>query len=90
MELKAYSIRDQKTGIFHCPFFKTTEPEALRDFAMLVNDGKSRVHSFPEDFDLYFLGTYDDNEGKFQALDTPNHLMKAVNCIRVQVPENEA
>lgn len=82
MELKAFSIRDSKGEIFHTPFFKKSHGEAERDFAQLVRDSKSTLSQFPEDFDLYFLGVYDDVEGKFKSLDTPQHLVKAITLTR--------
>lgn len=81
MQLKMYSIRDVKTLVFKPPFVKHTHGEAERDFKSLVNDQQSMVNKYPEDFDLYYLGVYDDNSGKFEALDTPQHITKAVNVL---------
>lgn len=81
MELKAYSIRDSKASIFNPPFYKKTHGEAERDFTTLCKDEKSTCAQYPEDFDLYFLGTYDDQTGVFKSLDTPQHITKAVNVI---------
>lgn len=78
MEHKVYSIRDAKGEIFNFPFYKKTHGEAERDFTTLVNDPKSTVFNFPEDFDLYYLGSYDDVSGKLITLDTPQHIVKAV------------
>lgn len=78
MTLKIYSIRDQKAEIFNAPFYQKTHGEAERNFQELVNDEKSTVNKYPDDFDLYYLGEYDDNTGKFKTLDTPQHMMKAV------------
>lgn len=84
MLTKVYSIRDAKAEIFRSPFFKLTQGEAERDFRTLVNDEKSQVNMYPEDYDLYFLGEYDDNSGKIVALDTPQHVIKAVNCLNTK------
>lgn len=79
MELKIYSIRDSKGEIYMQPFFQKTHGEAERSFKQLANDEKTTVSKFPEDFDLYHLGTYDDQTGQIDSLDTPQHIMKAVN-----------
>jgi len=81
MELKAYSVRDQKGEIFHPPFYKKTHGEAERDFMELCRDEKSMTHKYPEDYDLYFIGTYDDHTGKFVPVDTPQHIIKGVQVI---------
>jgi len=78
MEMKAYSIRDAKAEIFNPPFYKKTHGEAERDFTTLCRDEKSQVSKYPEDYDLYWVGSFDDASGKFEALDTPQHIIKAV------------
>lgn len=81
MQLKAYSVRDQKGEVFHTPFFKKTHGEAERDFTALVRDNKSTLNQFPDDFDLYFVGHYDDQKGTFMSLDTPQHMLKAISVL---------
>jgi len=78
MLLKMYSIRDSKGEIFHPPYFKRTHGEAERDFSTLASDQKSGVGQYPEDYDLYYIGQYDDQTGKVDALATPQHVVKAV------------
>lgn len=84
MMLKAFSIRDSKSEVFNTPFFNKTMGEAERNFRTLVNDEKSTVHKFPEDFDLYWIGDYDDNSGTMKTLDTPQHIIKAVQVLNTQ------
>jgi len=78
MELKAFSIRDQKAEIFNTPFFQKTHGEAERSFRELVHDPKSMVSKYPDDYDLYYLGTYNDLTGLISPLETPQHVIKAV------------
>lgn len=75
---KMFSVRDSKGEIFHTPFFNKTHGEAERNFRQLVNDQKSMVAQYPEDFDLYYLGEYDDQKGLAYPLDTPQHMHKAI------------
>lgn len=77
MILKMFSIRDTKGEIFNPPYFAKTHGEAERQFKTLTNDSKSTINQYPEDFDLYYLGDYDDQTGKLKSLDTPQHLIKA-------------
>lgn len=82
MQLKAYSIRDSKAEVFNTPFFSKTHGEAERNFQQLTKDSNSMVNKYPEDYDLYHLGTYDDSTGTFEALDTPQHMVKAISLIK--------
>lgn len=79
-----YSIMDTKTGIYNPPFFNHSHGEAERNFKQLVNDGKSTVHLHPTDFDLYYVGDYDDNSGKLMPKPAPEHIIKAVDLLSKQ------
>lgn len=76
--LKMFSIRDAKAEVFNPPFFSRTHGEAERSFDQLVMDPKSTVSQYPEDYDLYYLGDYDDLNGKFSPEPTPKHVRKAI------------
>lgn len=81
---KIYSIRDAKSEVYNLPFYKTTHGEAERDFQTMANDEKTTINAYPEDFDLFYLGEYDDNLGGFKPLKTPQHVAKALHCIKKQ------
>lgn len=36
------------------------------------------VGKYPDDYDLYYIGKYDDSSGKIEPLDTPQHVVKAI------------
>jgi len=82
MEHKMYSVRDSKAEVFGSPFYKRTHGEAEREFTTLANDPQSTVNKFPEDFDLYYVGSYDNDSGKILALDSPQHIVKAVQLVK--------
>jgi len=78
MQLKMFTIRDSKGEVFHPPFFNHTHGEAERNFHELTKDEKSMIAKYPEDYDLYYLGTYDNQTGKITSLETPEHMVKAI------------
>lgn len=79
LELKMYSIRDAKGEVYNQPFFKSTHGEAERDFKRLTQDEKSMVCQFPEDYDLYYVGSFDTLKGTIKGLETPQHIAKAIS-----------
>lgn len=85
---KIFTIRDQKAESFNTPFFQGTHGEAERAFRQLVNDDKSFLNTYPDDYDLYYIGQIDLNTGKIEALDTPQHIIKAVQCLQKQTSPN--
>lgn len=82
MKLILFAIRDTKAENYGPPFGKYARGEAERDFVQMTNDKNTKVHAFPEDFDLYEVGAMDQETGKITGLDTPVHMMKAINVIR--------
>lgn len=82
---KVYSVRDSKGEIFLPPFTCKTHGEAERTFTEYTRREDSLLFKYPEDYDLYYLGEFDDKAGVYQVLDTPQHLLKAVQVkARVQ------
>jgi len=81
MQLKLFIIRDSKGGYFGNPLVQHSHAEAERTFKKLALDQKTDISQFPEDFDLYFIGDYDNVTGKLSALDTPHHMIKATQVL---------
>lgn len=73
MKIQVLSIRDRAADAYGQPMFFAALGKALRVFQDEINrraDDNSMYHH-PEDFDLYHLGEYDDNNGKFTNLEQP-------------------
>nr|QJB20854.1 MAG: nonstructural protein [Microvirus sp.] len=79
---KLYSVRDSKAEYFEGIFPAKTHGEAERGFTTAVNDPKSTISKFPEDYDLYYLGEFDDHTGKISAKPSPEHIVKGINVVR--------
>lgn len=83
---EVYTIRDSKSEMFHPPFLQKAKGEAERTFTQLANDPETSIGRFPEDYDLYYLGQFDDNSGRYTTLDTPKHQIKAINVLKPKKP----
>lgn len=83
---KAFSIRDSKAEVYFPPFYQKTTGEAERSFAQLVNDPQTMVGKFPEDYDLYLIGEWNDQTGLLIPLDTPLHVMKGISVPKRGMP----
>ena len=73
------SVLDVKANAFATPFFVPNRGMAVRFFGDAVLDPNSGLSKHPEDYNLYQLGTYDDNSGKLESLSTPEFLAKALD-----------
>lgn len=68
MKLNMYSIHDQKAKAFMQPFFMSTDGQAIRAFTDNINSSESSmITAHPEDFTLYLLGTFDDQNGLLEG-----------------------
>lgn len=63
MKLMVYSVFDKKAATYSRPFFSVNHAVAIRDFGDAVNDPKNPNVKHVDDFDLYFVGTFDDLTG---------------------------
>lgn len=71
------AVRDRAADVFGQPIFAPSKGVAFRSFSDEINrsDPNNQMNKHPEDFDLYFLGMYDDNVGKFsECPDQPEML----------------
>lgn len=62
-----FSVRDRSADAYGRPFFHTSKGGAIRSFSDEINgSGPDNVLAkHPEDFDLFYLGTFSDDRGEF-------------------------
>lgn len=57
--MEMFAIRDKKADQFFPPIYAHHHAQAVRQFSTAVQKSEGDLHLYPEDFDLYFIGTYD-------------------------------
>lgn len=57
------SIYDRRSKQHSFPTYSVNKEVLLRNTKILVSDGQTLVSKYPEDFDLYLLGTFDSDTG---------------------------
>lgn len=70
MKMCIVAVRDRAADLYGAPTFVQSLGIAIRSFGDLINgeskgDGSFSAH--PEDYDLFSLGTYDDQTGSFEC-----------------------
>lgn len=63
--LRLYSIYDCKAEQFSPPQVYHNDMLALRAFEGLVNDDKTLINTYPEDFSLHYIGNLGDSDGRY-------------------------
>lgn len=83
MKNKLYSIKD-KLGVFRLPFVGLNDDLVLREFsALILDDGKQTIISqFPSDFELYFVGTFDDESCEMDIIQPLHLIAKGDSIVR--------
>lgn len=77
MKMIVCSIKDRAADAFGRPFYVPAVGVAIRSFQDEVNRAAddSQIYQHPDDFDLFELGTFNDDSGLFELFDTPKLLM---------------
>jgi len=71
-----FAVLDRAADAFGRPIFVNALGQAIRQFQDEIQraEPNNALNLHPEDFDLYHLGTYDDNTGKLISLDEPKQI----------------
>lgn len=75
-----YTLSDSKVSNFLTPFYVENEAMAIRNIASHFHPSanpESMILQHPQDFDLYYLGEYDTDTGKFETV-PPKHISNLV------------
>lgn len=69
MIMLVMAIRDRAVDTFARPWFVSSRPQGVRYFKDEINrrSDDNPLSKHPEDYDLYFLGTFDDATGHFDS-----------------------
>nr|QJB20510.1 MAG: nonstructural protein [Microvirus sp.] len=84
------SVRDAVADTFGRPFFVQSVAVAHRSFADEVNrpvqhgQGDSLLQDHPADFELYQLGTFDDQTGRVHMLDLPELVVRGSSVVKAR------
>ena len=65
--LELYAIHDRKVGIYNTPSFSRSLIDVQRSITTVLEDKNSNLRRFHEDFEIYRLGTFDENTGVLTA-----------------------
>lgn len=82
--MKLYSVKDVKAASYFRPFPSVNDQVAIRDLKTLVNTNESEVAKYPEDYELWFLGEFDEKTGVITS-----DLKFLVNCADLKEVKND-
>jgi hypothetical protein len=79
MKMVIVSIMDTAAGAYGRPAFVASEGVAVRQFQDEVNRSSedNQLYKHPDDFQLFYLGVFDDNTGGIDLLAQPKLIARA-------------
>lgn len=80
-----YSVFDSKMARFANPFIADNDASVIRSFADAVNDPdpKNGWNKHPEDYSLFFIGSFDPVKGELVP-NLPRSLITASACLNLK------
>lgn len=85
MITRAFTIYDRKTFIYSAPFFAVADGAAVRSFQEAANDLNTNIGRHPADFQLYFVGLWDDQKATMLP-EVPVHITDALPLVAPHSP----
>lgn len=75
--LTMFAIYDSKAALYLKPFFSQNTETAIRDFTSAVNT-EGQFNEFAEDYSVFLLGEFDQEEGTLRLESAPIHVCNAI------------
>lgn len=88
MKIQAFVIRDAKVEAYHRPFFSHNEMEMRRMITDTAEDGSSTFAKYPQDFDVFHIGEYNDETGQMEFIEK-KHCGNVLDIIVIEKKERE-
>lgn len=81
---RMFAIKDRALDAYNQPFTLTTTAQAVRSFTDEINSDPDRsgVAKHPDDYDLYIIAHYDDQNGQIFPLDKPELVVRGKDLVR--------
>ncbi len=88
MKHKMFVIYDSKANAFMQPWFLTQEGMAQRAFSDCVNDSDHNFGRHPEDYTLFNIGDFDDQNAKIQST-TPITMGNGIQYLKAELADEQ-
>lgn len=89
MKVNVFAMRDKLSG-YQTPTFELNDDIAIRNFSFAINRKDTLLFAAAKHFDLYKLGTFDSETGKFDLLNDPQLIIEGLSCKHDEENASEA
>lgn len=81
-EIKIYSMFDNKVNCHGKPMFYQSKQHCIAELSSFINDNKANGDINPIDFELFYIGEYSQQTGKFITPEKPLHLFNMRTLVK--------
>jgi len=68
---RMYCVRDRKAGLYWNPVVERDNVQAIRSFEMACQNPEHQFSKWPGDFELLYMGEFDQEKGTVALLHPP-------------------
>lgn len=76
-----YALFDKKAKAYLTPFFSENSATAMRTLVGPANSRESFLGVYPDDYDVYILGDFDEQSGKVNGIN-PEYVFRIADLVR--------
>lgn len=82
MLTRCYCVYDRKTLVYNAPYYAVTDGAAVRVLSEAVADTNHPLGRHPNDYVLFFVGTFDDQKGAMIPVSPLVHVIDASALVK--------
>lgn len=71
MLIRLYSIYDRVARVYADPFVSVNDATAARAFTIAQASPDTMLYASPQDYQLWYIGSLDNNSGELMSFDDP-------------------
>ena len=86
MLMRVFAVYDSKALAYMQPFFSNSNGAAIRAFADVIEEKNSPISKRPGDYQLYEIGSFDDQEGLLSDVSPIKLLCNGLDFVKVSMP----
>lgn len=75
--INVYAVKDIASNTTNNPFFAPTNRDAIEGLKQVANDAQTNIGKYPQDFELYCLGSYNPRDMHFDVSKDADLLIRA-------------
>lgn len=82
MNYEVLVIFDKALGAYSRPMFVASKGQAVRSMSDEVNKPESEIGRHPSDYELFYVGVYDDRDASFTTAGPLELVCRCVDLVR--------